>query len=170
MHQLFALQDEVQSVVVKEKGTVAMAHVISSHSHIQPPNNALGGSSNHNRSQQERQLHQLKKYQNTLLYQKNSKPGYVISDKGDFYVNSRYQIQNVLGKGSYGVVCSAVDTKTPAKEVPLAIKKVSRIFEKEVLLKRAVRELKLMRFFKGHRNIINLIDLDIVYSAPYDGL
>lgn len=165
-----SLQEEVQSVVVKEKGTVVMAHVISSYSHIQPPNNALGGSSNHNRSQQERQLHQLKKYQNTLLYQKNSKPGYVISDKGDFYVNSRYQIQNVLGKGSYGVVCSAVDTKTPAKEVPLAIKKVSRIFEKEVLLKRAVRELKLMRFFKGHRNIINLIDLDIVYSAPYDGL
>ena len=92
-----------------------------------------------------------------------------VYEKANFYVDSNYQILNVLGKGSYGTVCSAVNTAAEGKP-QLAIKKVCNIFSKEVLLKRAIRELKLMAFFKGHKNIINLIDLDIVYKKPYDGL
>ncbi|ODV98593.1 hypothetical protein PACTADRAFT_74127 [Pachysolen tannophilus NRRL Y-2460] len=99
----------------------------------------------------------------------SNKPNYVVYDKANFYIDSRYQVQHVLGKGSYGTVCSAVDLKS-RENVPLAIKKVSDIFTKEVLLKRALRELKLMRYFKGHKNIINLLDLDIIYIKPYDGL
>lgn len=92
-----------------------------------------------------------------------------IFEKANFLIDSRYKVQQILGKGSYGTVCSAIDTKSKDKP-SLAIKKVCNIFNKEVLLKRAIRELKLMIFFKGHKNIIGLIDLDIVYMKPYDGL
>lgn len=70
----------------------------------------------------------------------------------NFYVPTRYKIQTVLGRGLYGVVCQAVDTKA-ADPVKLAVKKVCRILQKEVLVRRAIRELKLMRFFRGHRNV-----------------
>ncbi|CCE86510.1 Piso0_005005 [Millerozyma farinosa CBS 7064] len=95
-----------------------------------------------------------------------------IYKEANFSIDPRYQIQSILGKGSYGTVCSAIDSKSSSgnEAVQLAIKKVSNIFKKEVLLKRAVRELKLMKHFKGHRNIVNLIDLDIVYITPYEGL
>lgn len=105
-----------------------------------------------------------------INFQKQSKPGYTVYEKANFYIDSKYKIQNILGKGSYGTVCSAIDLSNPEKKISIAIKKVSNIFNKDVLLKRAVRELKLMRFFKGHSNIVNLIDLDIVYCSPYDGL
>lgn len=86
-----------------------------------------------------------------------NKNSYIIYKDANFSINSRYQIQSVLGKGSYGTVCSAVDTKSSNGEetMQLAIKKVSNIFKREVLMKRAVRELKLMRHFKGHRNVSN---------------
>lgn len=93
----------------------------------------------------------------------------VVYEKANFYVDSKYQITSILGKGSYGIVCSAINTRIKGKP-SVAIKKVSNIFTKEVLLKRAIRELKLMAYFKGHKNIINLLDLDLVYIRPYDGL
>ncbi|KAG7699577.1 hypothetical protein KL930_001791 [Ogataea haglerorum] len=101
--------------------------------------------------------------------QQKPPPSRIVYEKANFYLDSRYHIISVLGKGSYGTVCSAVDMQSKDK-VSIAIKKVSNIFNKEVLLKRAVRELKLMSYFKGHKNIINLVDLDIVYMKPYDGL
>ncbi|CCK71494.1 mitogen-activated protein kinase SMK1 KNAG_0H00790 [Huiozyma naganishii CBS 8797] len=87
----------------------------------------------------------------------------------NFSVPANYHIVQALGKGSYGIVCSARDLKgtTPYQ---VAIKKIINIFHKEILLKRAIRELKFMHFFKGHRNIVSLIDLEIVTEKPYDGL
>lgn len=84
------------------------------------------------------------------------KNDHIIYKDANFSINSRYQIQSILGKGSYGTVCSAIDTRSSNGEetLQLAIKKVSSIFKREVLMKRAVRELKLMRHFKGHRNVI----------------
>lgn len=83
------------------------------------------------------------------------KNDHIIYKDANFSINSRYQIQRILGKGSYGTVCSAIDTKSSKgdEKLQLAIKKVSSIFKREVLMKRAVRELKLMRHFKGHRNV-----------------
>ncbi|CAK9436750.1 uncharacterized protein LODBEIA_P12720 [Lodderomyces beijingensis] len=95
------------------------------------------------------------------------------TDKENYFlVDSRYEIIRVLGKGSYGVVCSAVDTKSLSTgiEHKIAIKKVTKIFSKDILLVRAIRELKFMKFFKGHKNIATLLDLDVVYVKPYDGL
>ncbi|ODV86284.1 hypothetical protein CANARDRAFT_6773 [[Candida] arabinofermentans NRRL YB-2248] len=96
-------------------------------------------------------------------------PQRVIYEKANFSLAPRYKVVSLLGKGSYGTVCSAIDLKSK-DETSIAIKKVSNIFNKDVLLKRAIRELKLLAFFKGHKNIINLIDLDLVYLKPYDGL
>ena len=74
----------------------------------------------------------------------------------NFKVDLRYQISRVLGKGTYGTVCSAVDYRSVNNRgdyLMVAIKKVTNIFREEVLLKRAVRELKLMGHFRGHRNV-----------------
>lgn len=72
----------------------------------------------------------------------------------NFYVHKRYEIQEILGKGSYGVVCLAIDTSALGSEpVRLAVKKVCRILRKEVLLRRAIREFRMMKFFRGHRNV-----------------
>ncbi|KAH3677231.1 hypothetical protein WICMUC_001812 [Wickerhamomyces mucosus] len=101
---------------------------------------------------------------------KVNKSGFVVYEEANFYISSRYHILKMLGKGSYGIVCSALDLTNRDNPVPIAIKKVTNIFTKDILLKRAVRELKLMRFFKGHKNIVNLYELDIVYCIPYDGL
>ncbi|WPK22821.1 hypothetical protein PUMCH_000037 [Australozyma saopauloensis] len=78
----------------------------------------------------------------------------------NFYIPSRYKIEKCLGRGTYGVVCKAMDTKA-TEPIPLAIKKIGKILTKEVLMRRTIRELKLMRFFKGHPNVCesDLFDL-----------
>lgn len=93
-----------------------------------------------------------------------------IYQKANFSIPGNYEVLQVLGKGSYGTVVSAVDNSNPEYGVRIAIKKITNIFHREVLLKRAIRELKFMNYFKGHKNIINLLDLDIVSEKPYDGL
>lgn len=44
----------------------------------------------------------------------------------------------------------------------VAIKMVTRIFEKTQLAKRALRELALLRHFNNHENITGLIDVDAI--------
>lgn len=78
-------------------------------------------------------------------------PEFAVYKPANFFVPRRYEIQEVLGRGLYGVVCLAVDTA--AANAPLAVKKVCKILHKDVLLRRAIRELKLMSFFRGHRNV-----------------
>jgi mitogen-activated protein kinase len=73
-----------------------------------------------------------------------------------FCIDSRYQIEEILGKGSYGTVCRAVEIVSVGEPSRIAIKRITDIFKKEVLLKRAIRELKLMKHFKGHKNVSNL--------------
>ncbi|KAL2905530.1 Mitogen-activated protein kinase 7 [Bienertia sinuspersici] len=46
-----------------------------------------------------------------------------------FEVDSKYVPIDALGKGSYGVVCSCVNTETNKK---VAIKEISNIFENQV--------------------------------------
>ncbi|KAK4487136.1 hypothetical protein RD792_006451, partial [Penstemon davidsonii] len=65
---------------------------------------------------------------------------------------SRYKIQEVIGKGSYGVVCSAIDTHTGEK---VAIKKIHDIFEHISDAARILREIKLLRLLQ-HPDIVEI--------------
>jgi len=78
-------------------------------------------------------------------------------------LDQQYQIIRDLGKGAYGVVCAARN-KLTGEEV--AIKKVIKIFEKTILTRRALREIKLLKHFNGHENIVGLIDMDL--SHPHN--
>uniref|UniRef100_A0A5B7A2L1 mitogen-activated protein kinase n=1 Tax=Davidia involucrata TaxID=16924 RepID=A0A5B7A2L1_DAVIN len=69
------------------------------------------------------------------------------------YVDAnRYKIQEVIGKGSYGVVCSAIDTQTGEK---VAIKKIHDIFEHISDAARILREIKLLRLLR-HPDIVEI--------------
>lgn len=65
---------------------------------------------------------------------------------------SRYQIQEVIGKGSYGVVGSAIDTHTGEK---VAIKKINDVFEHVSDATRILREIKLLRLLR-HPDIVEI--------------
>ncbi|KAL6888541.1 hypothetical protein ACP4OV_009567 [Aristida adscensionis] len=65
---------------------------------------------------------------------------------------SRYQIQEVIGKGSYGVVAAAVDTHTGER---VAIKKMNDIFGHVSDSIRILREIKLLRLLR-HPNIVQI--------------
>ncbi|KAI8330629.1 MAP kinase, partial [Chlamydoabsidia padenii] len=82
-----------------------------------------------------------------------------------FIVDKKYSFIREMGQGAYGVVCSAKDT-TSGEQV--AIKKVCRIFEKTILAKRALREVKLLKHFNGHENITSILDMDIVNLQDFN--
>ncbi|KAK3183427.1 hypothetical protein Dsin_030713 [Dipteronia sinensis] len=65
---------------------------------------------------------------------------------------NRYKIQEVIGKGSYGVVCSAIDSHTGEK---VAIKKIHDIFEHISDAARILREIKLLRLLR-HPDIVEI--------------
>ncbi|KAL8161270.1 hypothetical protein V2J09_012759 [Rumex salicifolius] len=65
---------------------------------------------------------------------------------------SRYQIQDVIGKGSYGVVASAIDTHTGEM---VAIKKINDVFEHISDATRILREIKLLRLLH-HPDVVQI--------------
>ena len=68
---------------------------------------------------------------------------------------NRFSIHEVIGKGSYGVVCSATDNKTGEK---VAIKKIIGTFDNDEDAKRTLREIRLLQHF-NHENVLNLRDI-----------
>jgi len=73
-----------------------------------------------------------------------------------FHVEKRWKLIREMGSGAYGFVISAADEISGE---PVAIKMVTRVFEKVQLAKRALREITLLRHF-SHENITGLIDVD----------
>ena len=69
-----------------------------------------------------------------------------------FVVDTKYTDLRPIGGGSYGFVCSAMDTQNREK---VAIKKIANVFHDLVDAKRILREIKLLRHFKYHENIIS---------------
>ncbi|KAH9298666.1 hypothetical protein KI387_030348 [Taxus chinensis] len=65
---------------------------------------------------------------------------------------NRYQIQEVVGKGSYGIVGSAIDTHTGER---VAIKKINDVFEHVSDATRILREIKLLRLLR-HPDIVEI--------------
>lgn len=76
-----------------------------------------------------------------------------------FTINKQYKVIRKIGSGSYGSVCSALDVQT--NEV-VAIKKCRHVFDKKLITKRCLREIKVLQHFNGHPRIIDLKALDIV--------
>lgn len=79
-----------------------------------------------------------------------------------FLIDSAYSISKELGQGAYGCVAAATHNATGES---VAIKKITNVFSKRILTKRALREIKLLRHFRGHKNITCLYDMDII--DPY---
>ncbi|KAF0918535.1 hypothetical protein E2562_024795 [Oryza meyeriana var. granulata] len=65
---------------------------------------------------------------------------------------SRYEVSEVVGKGSYGVVAAAVDTHTGER---VAIKKINDVFEHISDATRILREIKLLRLLR-HPDIVEI--------------
>lgn len=69
-----------------------------------------------------------------------------------FEVSKEYSLTKCLGRGSYGIVCSAVETSTGNS---VAIKKISNVFADVATAKRVLREMELLTSLK-HENIVSL--------------
>lgn len=76
------------------------------------------------------------------------------SRKISFNVSEQYDIQDVVGEGAYGVVCSALHKPSNQK---VAIKKITP-FDHSMFCLRTLREMKLLRYF-NHENIISILDI-----------
>ena len=81
----------------------------------------------------------------------------------NFVVDIRYTQLETIGTGAYGVVCSAMDTKLGRK---VAIKRITSPFDILTTAKRTYRELKILKHFERHDNIISILDI----MAPPDDL
>eukprot|EP00892_Ulva_mutabilis_P001745 jgi/Ulvmu1/11571/UM079_0014.1 len=71
----------------------------------------------------------------------------------EFIVDSAYEPIKAVGKGAYGVVCSA-----KKGEDKVAIKKIQNAFENDIDARRTLREVTLLRQL-SHENIVNLVDV-----------
>ncbi|EIW71999.1 hypothetical protein TREMEDRAFT_24574, partial [Tremella mesenterica DSM 1558] len=79
-----------------------------------------------------------------------------------FHLPTRWRLLRPLGQGAYGLVISVQDTLSGE---PVAVKCITRVFDKVILAKRALREITLLRHFAGHENLTGLIDLDNVWDG-----
>ncbi|GFH32074.1 mitogen-activated protein kinase, partial [Haematococcus lacustris] len=66
--------------------------------------------------------------------------------------SKRYTVQEVIGKGSYGVVCGAIDNLTGER---VAIKKITNVFDNVADATRILREIKLLRLLK-HADVVDV--------------
>ena len=73
----------------------------------------------------------------------------------EYEVDTRFTLVKPIGKGAYGVVCSALDTSTNER---VAIKKISNAFDNYIDAKRTLREIKLLRHLR-HENVIMVKDV-----------
>ena len=73
-----------------------------------------------------------------------------------FCIDRRYVDIKAAGNGSYGFVASALDSKTGQK---VAIKKIKNVFSDIVDAKRILRELRILRHFNTHENIVTIYDI-----------
>lgn len=77
-----------------------------------------------------------------------------------YTIDPRYDLTDskILGKGSFGVVCSAFDT---IRGITLAIKRIRPYANDEWDAKHTLREVRLMRLLGQHPNVITLYELSL---------
>eukprot|EP00171_Calliarthron_tuberculosum_P019659 IDg19659t1 len=71
-------------------------------------------------------------------------------------IEHKYSIQQVIGEGSYGVVCSALDRDSGDL---VAVKRIIAVLEETPEATRTLRELKFLRLLSDHENIITIKDV-----------
>ncbi|GAA6027383.1 hypothetical protein JCM8097_007814 [Rhodosporidiobolus ruineniae] len=82
-----------------------------------------------------------------------------------FSVGNKYAVQEVIGEGAYGVVCSAIHRPSGQK---VAIKKIAP-FDHSMFALRTLRELKLLRYFAEQNVSENIISIvDIIKPTSFD--
>lgn len=83
-----------------------------------------------------------------------------------FYVDQRYDLSRgkILGAGSFGVVCSAMDL---VRQDRVAVKKVLAYCEDDWDARHALREIRLMRLMTPHPNVIWYFSFLLIYSFVY---
>ncbi|KAG5561003.1 hypothetical protein RHGRI_004131 [Rhododendron griersonianum] len=73
-----------------------------------------------------------------------------------FEVTSKYKPPIMpIGKGAYGIVCSALNSETNEQ---VAIKKIANAFDNRIDAKRTLREIKLLRHM-DHENVVAIRDI-----------
>jgi mitogen-activated protein kinase 1/3 len=82
-----------------------------------------------------------------------------------FTVDVRYTKLKRIGNGSYGFVVSALDTATNRQ---VAIKKITNTFDDLIDAKRILREIKLLRHFNSHENVITIQDMILMPPDTVD--
>ncbi|OBA25380.1 Pkinase-domain-containing protein, partial [Hanseniaspora valbyensis NRRL Y-1626] len=80
-----------------------------------------------------------------------------------FNIPPYYQLKELVGEGAYGIVVSAIHNymvpETEEKiQTNVAIKKILPM-GKPLLITRTLRELKLLKVFHDHENIITILDI-----------
>jgi len=80
-----------------------------------------------------------------------------------FTVDTRYVLaeSRILGKGSFGVVCTAYDS---VRRIDLAIKRIRPYANDEWDAKHTLREIRLLKLLGNHPNIITLYELSLFQS------
>jgi serine/threonine protein kinase len=71
-----------------------------------------------------------------------------------FHLPSRWKLIRPLGQGAYGLVISVQDTLSGE---PVAVKCITRVFDKVILARRALREITLLRHFGEHDNLTGYV-------------
>lgn len=75
----------------------------------------------------------------------------------EYIVDERYHSLKVIGYGSFGVVASAIDSRTSQR---VAIKKILGAFSSSKMARYVLREVRLLRHLK-HAHIVRLLDIDV---------
>jgi len=76
---------------------------------------------------------------------------------GTWKIPARYEVKQLIGTGSYGSVCEALDSeKNPGRLV--AIKRIGHMFEDLIDCKRILREIAILSKLK-HENIVAIYDI-----------
>ena len=94
-----------------------------------------------------------------LSSQKLAARGYHVfyCQREQFNVPNRYTFVRELGVGAYGCVALTYDS---VRGTHVAVKKVKHVFEREVLTRRALREVAVLRHLIGCSNVTELLDFD----------
>lgn len=75
----------------------------------------------------------------------------------EFIIDVRYHSVKIIGSGSFGVVASAVDSKSGHR---IAIKKILNAFSSIRMARYVLREVRLLHHLR-HPNIVKLLDIDV---------